>query len=176
MPCSPFLCRRKAQHAQFTSGRFCSEELVPHPRGHICACLAGPGRSCPPAVLWPCQDLCARSQGRALPKTTHGHPSRALTFANGASPPSLLAFRSQCHVMTLSAAPCQRLPLPITHGCCSARSGGSLLLLGRMAAGSGDAAPSSPPLLPRGASPSTTQGSGSLPPGCWRRLAFQNHY
>lgn len=55
---------------------------------------------------------------RAEPCQKHRrHPSGALTFANGASPPWLLAFCSQCHVMTFSAAPCQRLPLPITHGC-----------------------------------------------------------
>lgn len=46
------------------------------------------------------------------------HHSSALTFANGATPRrSLLAFHSRSHGMTFSAAPCQRLPLPITHGC-----------------------------------------------------------
>lgn len=72
----------------------------------------------------PARPLCAGPAGtslhtaRAEPCQKHRwHPSGALTFANRAAPPLLLAFCSQSHVMTFSAAPCQRLPLPITHGC-----------------------------------------------------------
>lgn len=135
----------------------------------------------------PARPLCTGPAGtsvhaaRAEPCQKHRrHPSGALTFANGAAPPSLLAFCSQSHVMTFSAAPCQRLPLPITHGC--------------SAPAAARGAPSSPPgwqqdggMLHCDPSPSWLREPQEPPPQhhpnlwvpaleCWRRLAFQNHY
>lgn len=106
---------------------------------------------------------------RAEPCQKHRrHPSGALTFANRTAPPSLLAFRSQSYVMTFSAAPCQRLPLPITHGCSAPAAAHGL--------------PSSPAGWQRAGGmlhcdpPPSWLGVWVPAPGCWRRLAFQNHY
>lgn len=103
------------------------------------------------------------------------HPSGALTFANGAAPPSLLAFRSQSYVMTFSAAPCQCLPLPITHGCSTpaAARGVPSSPAGWQWAGAMlhcDRPPSwlSEPQEP----PNTSQGSESLPWGAGGALGF----